>query len=142
MNCERGRPASLRVLSIVIHQTVEELGKVKNPNSIIPEFKFKVSDHPSLWQFTKFYDAFTQVIRKNLPPNTSAATSQTVTPSRQTTVPPNPQYSLSSTASTSSRESKAEHHAQAAANDYLWPPLHQPEINLKSLLGIVTAGVD
>jgi hypothetical protein len=77
-----------------------------------------MADHPSIWPFfAKFYDDLTQVLRKNLPPRT---TSETVTPPLQTTVPPNPEHSSPSTESTSSRESKAEHHTQAAANDFLW----------------------
>ena len=49
-----------------------------------------------------------------------AVASQTITPPLQITVPPNPQHSSPSTESTSSRESKIEHHTDAAANDFLW----------------------
>jgi hypothetical protein len=90
-----------------------------------------MSDHPSIWPFfAKFYDDFTQVLRKNLPPT---EISQTVTPPLQTTVPPNPQYSSPSTVSTSSRESKAELHTQTVANDYLWATLKVIENILEKL---------
>ena len=62
-----------------------------------------------------------------------AATPQTVTPPLQTAVPPNPQLSSPSTESTSSRESKAEHHTQTAANDFLWATLKAVENPLKEL---------
>jgi hypothetical protein len=62
-----------------------------------------------------------------LPPTAAPATSQLATPPFHTTVPPNPQYSSPSTASSSSRESKAEPHTQIAANDFLWATLQSAE---------------
>lgn len=60
-------------------------------------------------------------------------TSQVVTPPLQSTVPRNPQYSSPSTASTSSRESKAEPHTQIAANDFLWATLQATEDRLEEV---------
>src|SRR5947207_9283707 len=107
------------MLSLVIDQVANNLEQINGSKEITSGFKFKVSHHPSIWQFKKFYDDFSQILRKNLPLNPPTATSQTVTPPLQTTVPPNPQYSSSSIASTSFKESKAEHHTQVAACAYL-----------------------
>jgi hypothetical protein len=119
------------VLSIVIDQVGEELGKVNNSNSVTPEFEFKVSDHPSIWPFfAKFYDDFTQVLSRDIP---LTATSPIVTPPLQTTFPSNLQHSSPSTASTSSRESKAELYTQTSANDFLWGTLKVANNRLEEL---------
>jgi hypothetical protein len=94
--------------------------QINDSKEITSTFKFKVSQHPSMVQFKKFYMDFSQVLRKNLPLSPPTMTSQTVTPPLQTTIPPDPQYSSSSTTSTTSRDSKAEHYTQAAANDFLY----------------------
>lgn len=100
----------IRSTNVVIDQVAEELSKVNNSNSINPNFDFKVSNHPSLWTFAKFYDDFTQLVRKKWLQSPTPATSQIASPPVHTTVPRNPQYSSPSTASTSFRESKAEPH--------------------------------
>lgn len=105
---------------------MEELRKVNGSNTLTSDFRFDVADHPSLWPFAKFCNDITQVIRKELPPTTFQTVS-TVTPPTQTTVPRDPQYSSPSTASTSSRESKAELLVQTAANDFLWGTLQAIE---------------
>lgn len=120
MNCKRVWLSPLRVLTLVIDQLAKEFEQINDSKEITSRFKFKVSHHPSMVPFQKFYMDFSQVLRKNIPPPPPSMTSQTVTPPLQTTIPPNPQYSSSSTASTSSKESKPEHHAQAAAYAYLW----------------------
>jgi hypothetical protein len=94
--------------------------QINDSNEITSSFKFKVSHHPLIYRFEKFYDDFSEVLRKNLPLNAPRAVSQTITPPLQSTVPPDPQYSSSSTTSTSSKESKPEHHARDAAYSYLW----------------------
>lgn len=123
----------IRTANVVINRVAEELSKVNNSDLITSDFDIKVSDHPSLWTFAKFYDDFTQLVRKKPLQSTTPATSQLASPPVQTTVPQNPQYSSPSTASTSSRESKAEPHTQIAANDFLWATLKAIEDRLREL---------
>jgi hypothetical protein len=121
------------VLSLVVDQVTGELSEVNNSKSITPEFNFKVSDRPFV--FAKFYDDFTQIVRKNM---ASTVTSQTATPILQTTIPQ--PYSSPSTASTSSRESKAEPHTQITANDFMWATLKAIENHLEEFAWYSNAG--
>ena len=123
-----------------------ELENVNNVDVITPEFKFKKVPHHSISQFKLSFDNLTLVIRKGLRPKVPvSSSSQTNTPHIQSTVPPvrfhtspsqppiavNPRFSSSSTVSTSSRESKAEHYTQIFAHDFLWATLESIEDNLE-----------
>jgi hypothetical protein len=115
----------------VVDAIAEKLGNVNNSNRITPDFKFQISDHPSLVRYERFYDHFTQVMLKEQRADPTLTSTRQTTPTGQNTVPLNPQYS-SSTESTSSRESKPEHHTQAAAGDFLWAALKTVEHMLQN----------
>lgn len=104
------------MLIIAIDQVAGEILNVNDSNEIGPNFKFRRTDHPTIW-FTRFYDVLGQLLRKR--PSTSSS-SQTDTPPIQTIIPPKVRHSSPSTESTTSRDSTAEHFTHVTANDFVF----------------------
>ena len=114
----------VRLLNKGIAEVANELANINDSNQITPEYVFQSSEMPSIAMFSKFYAALNKTIRKESP---DPPAPQTDTPPVRTTIPPNLRHdspasirSNASTASTSSKESTAEHFTHALANDFLW----------------------
>ena len=136
-NLQEGRPSKLLIalnFCADIENLAREFERVNDSNTINPEFEFDADDHPTLVHFVPFYRQLSQIVSKKSAQNPPLATSSSeITPPIRTTLPSarlqtpppraidpvNPQYSSTSTASTSSRESKPEHFTHAFANNFI-----------------------